>query len=219
MIKLLSYYIDSTTPLYGDSKGISFTKEKEIINGDSCNTMNLEFPNHCGTHIDLPCHFNLGGESLSDYPASYWEFNNIDLIDLSGQVNDGEIIGTELFTNYKNSKTELLLIKTGYGKYRGTKKYTLTPPGLSSDLSSLFRANFPKLRCIGMDLISISSYVNREEGRKAHHAFLNPQNGKPILLIEDMKLEYTGPFRKIIVAPLLIDKADGAPCTIFGYLN
>ena len=88
---------------------------------------------------------------------------------------------------------------------------------LISDLSSLFRANFPKLRCIGMDLISISSYVNREEGRKAHHAFLNPKNGKPILLIEDMKLDVDGPFKKVIVAPLQIDKADGAPCTVIAY--
>jgi kynurenine formamidase len=66
-------------------------------------------------------------------------------------------------------------------------------------------------------LISISSYTNREEGRKAHHAFLNPQEGEPILLIEDMKLDIDGPFDKVIVAPLLIDKTDGAPCTVIAY--
>ena len=68
-----------------------------------------------------------------------------------------------------------------------------------------------------MDLISVSSYSNREEGRKAHHAFLNPKEGESILLIEDMKLDIDGPFNKVIVAPLLIDNADGAPCTGLAY--
>ena len=70
-----------------------------------------------------------------------------------------------------------------------------------------------------MDLISVSSYSNRLEGRKAHHAFLNPEEGDPILLIEDMKLDTVGPFSKIIVAPLLIDKADGVPCTVIAHTD
>ena len=68
-----------------------------------------------------------------------------------------------------------------------------------------------------MDLISVSSYSNRSEGRKAHQAFLKPEIGNPILLVEDMKLNIKGPFSKVIVAPLLIDKADGAPCTVLAY--
>jgi kynurenine formamidase len=68
-----------------------------------------------------------------------------------------------------------------------------------------------------MDLISVSSYCNRLEGRKAHYAFLNPEEGEPILLIEDMKLDIDGPIDKVIVAPLLIDKADGSPCTVIAH--
>jgi len=70
-----------------------------------------------------------------------------------------------------------------------------------------------------MDLISVSSYSNRAEGRKAHHAFLNPREGAPILLIEDMKLDTDESFKKVIVAPLLIDKADGSPCTVMAYAD
>ena len=110
-----------------------------------------------------------------------------------------------------------MLIKTGYGSYRGTNRYTLTPPGLSAELADYLRTNFPKLRCVGVDLISISSYSNREEGRKAHHEFLNPTKGKCILLIEDMKLDEKVTIKKVIVAPLLIENADGAPCTVFAY--
>ena len=216
-ISYLSYYLSNDTPLYGNSLGIELSSEKKIHLGDSCNTLNLSFPNHSGTHIDLPYHFNPDGKTLDDYPVKFWQFNQVELADLSGKVDDGQIIEPTLFTGFRNKKTELLLIKTGYGIYRGSDRYTLTPPGLSADLAPFLRAKLPKLRCIGMDLISISSYSNRSEGRKAHHAFLNPNKGEPILLIEDMNLDTDGPFNKIIVAPLLIDKADGTPCTIIAY--
>ena len=218
-MKYLSYFLSESTPLYGNGSGIRFTKDKNICNGDSCNTTNLVFPNHSGTHIDFPYHFNMDGKTLNDYPASFWEFNNIELINLSGKVDDCQIIEPELFPDLDNSDADLLLLKTGYGAKRGTDHYTLTPPGLSSELASFFRSKFPKLRCIGMDLISVSSYSNRLEGRKAHHAFLNPEEGDPILLIEDMKLDTVGPFSKIIVAPLLIDKADGVPCTVIAHTD
>ena len=68
-----------------------------------------------------------------------------------------------------------------------------------------------------MDLISVSSYSNRNEGRKAHHAFLNSEEGEPILLIEDMKLDVFDLISKVIVAPLRIEKADGTPCTVMAY--
>ena len=70
-----------------------------------------------------------------------------------------------------------------------------------------------------MDLISVSSYSNREEGRKAHHAFLNPEVGEPILLIEDMKLDLDTSFTKVIVSPLRIEKADGVPVTVFAEIS
>ena len=91
---------------------------------------------------------------------------------------------------------ELLLIRTVMCKYRGTDKYTITPPGLSSELAPYLRKNFQNLGCIGLDLISIGSYANRKEGHKAHHAFLNPKKGEPILLLEDMKLDSNSVYSK-----------------------
>ena len=214
MMKYLSYFLSENTPLYGNSTGIEFNVDKQINDGDSCNTMNLSFPNHSGTHIDFPYHFNSQGKTLTDYPADFWEFKQVTLVDLSGKVSESQIIVSEMFPSLENRDIELLLIKTGFGIYRGTDRYTLTPPGLSSELANYFRQQFPVLRCVGMDLISVSSYRNREEGRKAHHEFLNPKEGQPILLIEDMKLDVDDPIKKVIVAPLLIENADGVPCTV-----
>ena len=216
---LLSYHISNETPLYGNATDMELTPDKRIVNGNSCNTMNLSFPNHSGTHIDFPYHFNPHGKTSSDYSADFWAFDHVEIVDFSDNVADRQLIGPEMFSNIENEKTDLLLIKTGYGIYRGSDHYTLTPPGLSSKLAVYLREHLPKLRCVGVDLISISSYSNREEGHKAHHAFLNPDDGKPILLIEDMKLDTNGPFDKVIVAPLLIEHADGVPCTVFAYTD
>ena len=219
MIKYLSYYISNETPLYGNGKGIHFSPDKEMIKGDSCNTMNLVFPNHSGTHIDFPYHFNPDGKTIDDYPAEFWQFNEVELIDLSGSVNDGQIIVPDIFPKPINCEADLILIKTGYSVFRKTDRYTITPPGLSADLAPYFRQKYPKLRCVGMDLISVSSYNNRSEGRKAHHAFLNPVEGEPILLIEDMKLDVFDLISKVIVAPLRIEKADGVPVTVFAEIK
>ena len=216
-ILFLSYELLNNTPLYGNGKGVRFAPDKQIISGDSCNTMNLSFPNHSGTHIDLPYHFDPSGKSLSDYPPDFWMFDKVELVDLSGQVDDKQMIEHQMFPKFEKCGIDLLLIKTGYGQYRGTNKYTMTPPGISSEVADWLRANHPTVRCVGMDLISVSSFSNREEGRKAHRSFLAPENRNPILLLEDVKLDNSGPYEKVVIAPLLIEGADGAPCTVFGF--
>lgn len=44
--------------------------------------------------------------------------------------------------------------------------------------------------------------------------FLFPDEGEPIFLIENIKLDTDGYYNKIILAPLLIDNVDGTPCGV-----
>ena len=53
-----------------------------------------------------------------------------------------------------------------------------------------------------------------EKNTEIHTMFLNPHEGETILLIEDMKLDLDTPYDKVIVEPLITDKADGVPCTV-----
>jgi arylformamidase len=216
-IKYLSYPLSENTPLYGGGSGISITPANEMARGDSCNTLNLNLSNHSGTHIDFPVHFNNNGKTLSDYSPGFWVFDTVEFIDLTGSVNDCDIIDVQVFPKIINEKAELLLIKTGWGVHRGTDRFNLTPPGFSHKLAEYFRKAYPRLRCVGMDIISISGYCNRPEGRLAHKSFLSPDIGEPILLIEDMNLEPYQTGMKVIVAPLLIKDADGAPCTVMAF--
>ena len=70
-----------------------------------------------------------------------------------------------------------------------------------------------------MDFISVTSRLNRDEGREAHREFLgNHYSSDPIVLIEDMSLKnYPNYFSQVIILPLMISKADGAPCTVIAH--
>ena len=187
--------------------------------GKSCNTMTWALTNHAGTHVDAPRHFSMNGQAVSDYPPEFWMFNHVELVDISDTVLDRQLIGPEICHEFKCDAPELLIIKTGYGKLRGTDRYTMTPPGISADVALFLRKSYPSVRCVGMDLISVSSYSNRDEGRRAHRAFLSPETGAPILLVEDMNLVFDGNLQKVIICPLRVSEADGAPCTILGFVE
>jgi len=215
----LSYALSENSPLYGNNKGIELKPMQQQNKGDSCNTMLWTLPNHAGTHIDTPRHFSKDGKTISDYPADFWVFNRIEVADISDKMTNDHIVTLEDLSDFNIDDPDLLLIKTGFARFRGTDQYTLSPPGVSSETANWLREKFPSIRCVGMDLISVSSYGNREEGRNAHKAFLAPPTGKPILLIEDMDLDFVGELEKVIVSPIRVENADGAPCTVFGVLK
>jgi len=87
---------------------------------------------------------------------------------------------------------------------------------LSADLAKGLRTNYQNIRALGVDVISITSRLHREEGRKAHREFLGGHYAsEPFVLIEDMSLSnLTDYISQVIVLPLMIAGTDGAPCTI-----
>ena len=78
---------------------------------------------------------------------------------------------------------------------------------------------------IGFDFVSLSCFQARDLGRRAHRAFLaqRPDGleevAAPILVIEDMHLaELDVAPRRVVIAPLMYDAADGAPVTVIAEL-
>lgn len=213
---ILSYVINQNTPAYGNGFCFKETPDKVIIKGDTCNTSIWNLTSHTGTHIDAPFHFNAKGKSIDTYSADYFVSKLINIIDIS-PVNKGQLIRKKDL-NFKNvqRETEILIVKTGFGKYRGSEKYWKSNPGIHPEVADALIEQFPYLKAIGLDLISISSFLHREIGREAHKNFLC--GNKAILLIEDMNLSSVHQNTKIktlIVSPLRVENADGAPCTIF----
>jgi arylformamidase len=212
----LSHYINNQTPLYGGEKAIEIETRSEISQGASSNTKFLKIPNHAGTHIDFPNHFSDLGKTINDYPASFWTFNNIQILNYPAQAE--EIIDENVIRNLDiPSNTEFLIINTGFGKHRENDIYWNNNPGLAPLLAKAIKRRCPNLKVIGFDFISVSGYQNRLLGREAHKEFLLEND---ILLIEDMKLKglQGKEIASITALPLMIDNIDGAPISIIAEL-
>lgn len=213
----LSHPVSINTPLYGGAKDINISIQTAISSGDTSNSLFLSFPNHVGTHLDVPYHFFDNGKKLTEYDSSFWIFNHPICVDVPSK--DGYLVKYNDVANAIDKQTDLLLIRTGYEIYRNKKKYWQKNPGLSVNLATELRLNHPNIRAVGIDTISITSRLHRKEGRKAHKEFLGDAfDSSPIILIEDMSLKrYTKIISQVIVAPLRINDADGAPSTIIAH--
>ena len=217
---LLSYELDSSTPMYGGGVGFRNEHLKQITKGDTANLSHWIFINHIGTHVDVPFHFIQEGKTLSDFTPEFWIIRKTSLINFS-KIRPGQLLNKKsLKPHFIPEDTELLLLKTGFGHLRYNDTYWKCGPIISPDIAGYLRKSCPHLKFLGLDTISLSSYSDRETGRKAHRAFLSGE--QQILLLEDMDLSYVNAdtsFNQVIVSPLRVNKADGSPCTIFAEIT
>ncbi len=212
----LSHTLTNNTPEYGGVKDFKIINRQSIENGDSCNTTEMVLPSHTGTHVDAPLHFIQNGRCIEDYTPEEWVFTNIQIVNFNAEP--GQIIKSSDIHLDENYETEIILFRSSFEQFREKDIYWKENPGLSPELAISLIEWCPNLKIIGMDFISISSYVHREIGREAHRMFL----GKDIRLIEDMHLSTLRKnvfLSQMIVAPIRFDKAEGSPCTIIGFVN
>jgi len=210
---MLSHKLSSTTPCYDDGPRLEVQPVKQIAKGDSSNTFFLKLYNHLGTHVDAPNHFDVEGRKIHSYTAEELVFEKPTLVDIP--KNSGELIqDTDLHPfEHLLHKTDILLIRTGFQKFRQTDPmtYMRRGPCLSAEAAGYLR-KFSNLRALGIDTISISSPLLREVGREAHRLLLK---GRSFLIVEDMDLlGKPVDYKRVVIAPLLVEEVDSAPCTI-----
>ena len=213
----LSHLIDNDTPTYGDSSGIKISHATCMDHGDTANSLSIKINNHVGTHIDLPKHFDNNEKVLEQYPACEWVFNNVQLVNIS--LKEEEMLSVSHLKKKLREDIEVLIIKTGFEKFRHQESYWKNNPGVLPEVGTWLRNNFQSIKIIGFDFISLTCFQKREIGRTSHRAFLESnKNNEPIRIIEDMKLSEidTDP-KKLVVLPLMIKGADGVPVNIIAF--
>lgn len=211
----LSHELDEETPGYGGAQ--CFTKEiaSKISDGKSSNSQKWIFSNHCGTHVDLPLHFDDQGKSLSDFSQPQdWIFDHTQVLNI--KVGNDFLIQISDLDGLIEADCDFLILKTKFENKRESKEYWNNNPGVHSEVGHYLRKNYPNIKAIGMDFISLTAFQHREEGRKAHRAFLAPfEKHPPIRIIEDMKLSQLSKNpSQVIVCPLQVKMADGTQVTI-----
>ena len=211
----LSHWIDESSPTYSNQGGFKRESISSIKKGRTSNSESWSFNNHIGTHIDFPRHFFNEGKSSSDYSLPFFIFNNIGIIFLDKTPKSNQIIDYELIKNECNQiekNIEVLILKTGFEKYREEKIYWSDNPSFHKDVGVKLKEKFKKLQIFGFDTISLTSVNNKGMGKLAHLEFL--QKDSSILIIEDMKLSLIDKLHlpeEIIISPLMIKNSDGSP--------
>ncbi len=218
----LSHILSEKTFLYGNGTRLKITRDRLIKKGDSSNSSNIKLSSHLGTHIDLPRHFFNNGRTSEHMEPGYFIFNKVSIIHVTGKIA-GRIINFEEIKRYIAKGSDIVLVKTGFAKFKGKAVYWQDNPGLDPGIASGLRRDFPTVRAVGIDSISISSWRDRELGRSAHRVFLNDKNrDKPFLIIEDMHLDSIkkgARLKKVIVLPLRVKSVEASPCTVIGEIS
>jgi len=216
-ILLLSYPINDKTPIYGKNPKPLITQHTSIMRGDSASGFIIKLHNHTGTHVDAPRHFIPDGKAIWEYSPEELVFDNPLLLECL--ESPGGWVEVEDLEEANLEGIDCLFVHTGFGTCRGSEKYRTNNPGISPEAILHLRERFPKIRCLGIDSISISGYQDKKRGRRAHLAAFGRQKGldEPLLLIEDMNLHAISQrdkLMRIILLPWQIFGIDSAPCTV-----
>jgi len=218
--KLLSYKLKDNERGYGGAKVLSVVKEKDIARGDSCNTSLVTMSTHAGTHLDAQRHFFAKGVSLDQYAAKDFLFFRPVAIDCPKKENEMVEVGDLKAYAAQLKTADLLLLRTGFFCFRGKAKYYRANPGIAPDAARFIMRN-PNIRAVGIDTVSVSSFLQRADGRATHRIFLS--GNRRFLLIEDMDLSLAlktlRRIRSVIAVPLLIGGSDGSSCTVIAAIE
>lgn len=216
MLLLLSHLLAETdTPYPGAPPSLRIRPVRRIAGGDPCNTSLLELFNHAGTHMDAPNHFVEHGRTLADFPAGSFFFESPLMIDVP--AGDGEAIRAEALEGCTAlGECDLLLIRTGYGRFRATEpsRFVAKHPGLSVEAARFLLKECGRLRALGIDVPSIGPSLDRTERIQVHRELLGAP-GRDLLIIEDMRLDrHVETITSVLALPLLARGVDSAPCTV-----
>ena len=189
--------------------------------GDKANISTITVSTHSGTHIDAPRHFCKLGKTIADCLTVDTTFFPVYCIDVPKPVSE-EISVSDLEGSISQIQdAEALLIRTGWHTIRSEdpERYCNDHPWVSHEVPAFLREHCPRLRLFGIDQISVSSVLHRDEGHVCHRKFLCEE--KSILLLEDLNLldiRIKEAFR-IHIYPHVIDEIDGVPVTVIAELN
>ncbi|HEY5563395.1 MAG TPA: cyclase family protein [Clostridiaceae bacterium] len=199
----LTQLINSDMPVFpGTEKPI--LKNTNTIEKDGFRETKITMYSHTGTHIDAPAHMLLKGPYLDNLEVENF-IGNATILDFSnGNIKSIDI---DILMPYeeKIKNVDFIIIKTGWSKYWGDKKYYEAFPALS-EVSAKWLSQF-NLKGIGIDAISIDDI---KSSTFPVHKILMPMN---FIIIENLTNldSISSEYFILSILPLRYKNADGSP--------
>jgi len=217
----LNYPLSSDGPNPPAIPKPEFTPFLSLAKGDDANVTAMKVVSHTGTHVDVPCHVLRDGITITDFKAEEFIFTHPVVMEMA--LKDDTIVMPEHLEPFvkKGQEADLLLFRFGCGPVRKSDplRYSTKCPGFGVESAGFLLRNFPKMRCVGMDVPSLACIAYLSNTMAAHNVLL-AGNGGRFLVVEDMNLDQDlSHLKSVIIAPWLIKDLDGGPATIFGLLE
>lgn len=218
MYLYLSHVLSPNSPVYPGNLPLHIKQQHSFGAGSPFNQCEFEMCNHIGTHVDLPAHFNPKGKTAERMQPGEWVFRSPVVLDV--QKGDHEFIGAEDLHDTVNrlEAADLLLIRTGFESHRAdAARYTARNPALHPSFGAYVLEHLPRLRAVGLDVVSAGNCNKVDEAIAVHRILLGyPEaDARYVLIIEDMALAACpANLTQVIVLPLIVDGLDGVPCTV-----
>ncbi|MFZ6664010.1 cyclase family protein [Peijinzhouia sedimentorum] len=195
----LTLSITDKIPVFPGDKRPTIEPAATIAN-QGWNALRYSFGTHFATHIDAPFHMLENGKKLTDFPPETFIGEAI-VIDVRGQssiAHDLEEVREGDFVFFHTDH-----IKNISGDY------FVGNPVISPATAQLLVDK--KVRIVGLDSFTPDGAPYNE-----HKLFFR----NDILIVENLVGLETLPTQRfsVIIAPLKIDQADGAPCRVFALI-
>ena len=152
----LSYDLQVNSPVHVDLNKPEI-KQNNFISKEGYNSFIINVENHCGTHVDAPAHFLEEGKLISEYSPEELTFKNPLVLDIPKDGN--ELIEIQDIEELNLNNVDMLIFKTGFEKFMDVDvdKYLIENPGVTPEAVKWIRENFPNIRCLGIDCVSMSA--------------------------------------------------------------
>lgn len=215
-IRRLSHTLRMGDARFPGNPDVQIERKHSFEKGDCCNTFQVQFFNHNGTHIDFPNHYVAEGRALGDYLPEEFYFDFPVVIDIPKTKGEPILERDLLNLQSRLEGADAVLLRTGYQKHRGDEDFS-KGPYLTREAAAMLRLKFQNIKCWGLDTLSITSLCAFDEGQDVHRILLGG-SGAPFF-IEDMNLgeiKSDEKIKRLIIAPWFVEGVDGGPCTVFG---
>ena len=223
MYKLISYPLKEGDPVWPGCATVALKTGASMSKGDVFNTFDFEMNNHIGTHFDAPRHFVADGLRIGELPLERFIFEHPLLLDIHKESLE-KVEAEELSAfSEEIAKCDLLMIRTGFSKYRASDKvsYAEKGPAVSSGAAKYLLDNFTGLKAVILDFLSLACYSDGQDGTLAHQYMLGGHHDHFVCIIEDADLRDLAPgkIKRIFALPLFIEGLDSGPVTVLAELD
>ncbi len=177
----LSYLLDEQSVVWPGEPTVQI-RQTTSIDRDGYNSFEATLPNHHGTHMDGPRHFNPNGPSLMELPIEYFCFDHVAAIDVPKSKGEGVTQDDLKAWEPEIRSADLLLIKTGFCLQRDTQPrvYESEGPYLTPEACQYLveTAWEPEIRSADLLLIKTGFCLQRDTQPRVYESegpYLTPE--------------------------------------------